>query len=584
MTQDGETRDTRHRTIYDVVLFGILMVLLFLPLLQAHVLHIPLKPLNGMTIETEKPEFDLETYQSGDYAKQEEAYLSQHFGFREPVIRLYNQYLWWCYRKTYAKDVVAGKKGWLYIPESVRDYYGEELLRWHPSMEEAQQSFDLEAKHLDWVRSILKENGVELMAFMAPEKGVLYSEYLPERECDDTIFNACKYFERKFVESGFPCIEMTRWFEQMKDIVDYSLIPQTGAHWLFPSVYATDSLLRYMETLNGWNLPKIQIGELHESDNHGADNDLEQLLNLSLPIWHRFGFSPTAEVNIERDSTTVKPRVLFIGNSFMWGITNHVPMRKVFDNVEFWYYFSTAYYGDSLQETIPVAQLNLLEKLLDFDYIVWFTTGNQMCKGTNGFANAALLALCASDSLLRVTREHIADSLSIEGSVAEVFQQTQKILLAHPEIISGLRGNTLPTLRNDEIPYAKYIKDIRKDSAWMAALQVQGFLRSASMRFMLHAETDRIREGKPLYRDQQAEIQFGQRCQQEVKDLMEKMRNTPISMEKVTQKAEQKGKTIDKALEDDAQWLIRRKYKLDGCRLTDNPDAEIPLPPDFQSK
>ena len=114
----------RKKHIYDLVLFSILMVLLFLPLLQAHVLHIPLKPLNGVTVETEQPKFNLVSYRSGDYAKQEEAYVGEHFGFREPVIRLYNQYLWSCYRKTYAHDVVAGKQGWLYTPESVSDYYG----------------------------------------------------------------------------------------------------------------------------------------------------------------------------------------------------------------------------------------------------------------------------------------------------------------------------------------------------------------------------------------------------------------------------------------------------------------------------
>ena len=569
---------------YGKTLTIILMVLLFLPMLQGWLNWIPLKPLNGVVIKTEKPDFNIETYQSGDYAKQAEAYLGQHFGFHEPIIRLYNQYLWSCYKKTYAHDVIAGKKGWLYIPESVRDYYGDELLRWQPSVEEAKHNFDREAKHLSWIRSILKENGVELMVFMAPEKGVLYSEYLPDKENNTTTFSAREYFEKKFIENDFPCIEMTRWFQQMKDTIDYPLIPQTGAHWLFPSVYATDSLLRYMETLNNWNLPKIQIGTLHESDNHGADNDLEQLLNLSLPIWHRFGFSPTAEVSVERDSTTVKPRVLFIGNSFMWGITEHVPMREVFDNVEFWYYFSTAYYGDSLQETLPVAKLILLEKLLDFDYIVWFTTGNQMCKGTNGFANAALLALCVSDSLMQATREHIADSLLLVGTPAEIYSEAQKILLAHPEIIPELRSNSLPIMRNDELRYAKYTKDIRKDSLWMEALKAQGFIRSATVKQILHAEADHIREGRPLYRKQQAEIQFGHRCLQEVKDLMEKMRNTPVSMEKVARKAEQKGKTLDEALEDDAQWLIRQKYKLDGCRLANDPDAQIPLPPDFQLK
>ena len=109
MTRDGGTRDTRRRTKYDFVLFGILMVLLFLPMLQRHLLHIPLKPLNGATIETEKPEFNLASYRSGDYAKQEEAYVGEHFGFREPVIRIYNQYLWDFYKKTYALLFHNGK-------------------------------------------------------------------------------------------------------------------------------------------------------------------------------------------------------------------------------------------------------------------------------------------------------------------------------------------------------------------------------------------------------------------------------------------------------------------------------------------
>ena len=86
----------KKKSTYGVVLFSILMVLLFLPMLQEHFQLIPLKPLYGVTIETRKPKFYLKTYRSGDYAKQEEAYLGEHFGFREPIIRLYNQYLWSC--------------------------------------------------------------------------------------------------------------------------------------------------------------------------------------------------------------------------------------------------------------------------------------------------------------------------------------------------------------------------------------------------------------------------------------------------------------------------------------------------------
>ena len=573
---------------YDIVLFTILMVLLFLPMLQAHVLHIPLKPLNGVTIETEKPNFELESYRSGDYAKQEEAYVGEHFGFREPVIRLYNQYLWDFYKKTYAHDVVAGKRGWLYTTESVSDYYGTELLRWQPSVKEAKHNFDREIRYMNRVRAILKENDVELLAFIAPEKSFLYPEYLPDSERDTTTFNACDYFLEKFKATGFPCIDMTGWFQQMKDTVSYPLIPQTGGHWVFPAVYAADSLFRFMGDLKGIELPKLKIGELHESDNHGADNDLEQLLNLSLPIRKRQGYSPTAEVRVECEPNSVKPKVLFVGNSFMWGITNQVPMREVFDNVEFWYYFSTAYTGDPLTPSGNVVNLNLLEKLLDFDYIVWFTTGNQLNKGTNGFANSAILTLGVDDSIRKEYISFISDTLHRDAinrvsTDTLLLQEAIAILHNHPEIIPELNAETL-TSQNSNIPYAKVTKDIRKDSAWMAALEAQAFLRSATMDQMLHAEVDRINAGKPLYKEQLAEIHYSLQCQQEAQELMAKIPNNEQWMLVIKEHAEKYSKTMDDAIEDAAIWFIKEKTGLDHCRLTDDPDTVIPIPKDFQLK
>ena len=572
----------RKKYIYDLVLFTILMVLLFLPMLQAHVLLIPLKPLNGVTIETEKPDFNLEAYRSGDYAKQEEAYLGEHFGFREPVIRLYNQYLWSCYKKTYAHDVMAGKQGWLYTPESVSDYYGTELLNWQPSVEEAKSTFEREVKYMCRARDILKENDVELLAFIAPEKSFVYPEYLPEGRHDTTTFNACATFLHRFQENGFPCIDMTSWFALMKDTVPYPLIPQTGAHWVFPAVYAADSLFRFMGDLKGIELPKLKIGKLHESNNHGTDNELERLLNLSLPIRKRNGYSPTAEVTAEGGPNSVKPKVLFVGNSYMWGMANRVPMREVFSDMEFWYYFSTAYSGEHLTDTQPVVDLNLLEKLLDFDYIVWFTTGNQLNKGTNGFANSVILTLGVDDSIRQAYIDRIADTLCRDAinrvstdSISR--KEAIAILHKHPEIIPELNAETLTT-QNRNIPYAKVIKDIRKDSTWMAALEAQAFLRSANMNQMLHAEVDRIKADKPLYKDQTAEIQFARQCLEEVRGRIERIPDNAELLEHIRKDAEKRHKPMDKAIEDAAIWITREKYGLDHCRLIDDPDAEIPIP------
>ena len=212
----------KRKPTYNQILFILLMVLGFLPMLQGWLQIIPFHPLNGVVEEVEKPIIERDAYVSGDYAKQAEAYASQHVGFREPFIRFYNQYLWSFYRKTYANDVVAGKKGWLYYPSSVRDYYGQELLRWHPSVEAAREKFDREVKYLNWIRSVLQENGVEFLVFMAPEKSFLYPEYLPDDAFDTTTvsFNACDYFAQRLEETGFPHIEMTRWFQKMKDATE----------------------------------------------------------------------------------------------------------------------------------------------------------------------------------------------------------------------------------------------------------------------------------------------------------------------------------------------------------------------------
>ena len=118
----------------------------------------------------------------------------------------------------------------------------------------------------------------------------------------------------------------------------------------------------------------------------------------------------------------------------------------------------------------------------------------------------------------------------------------------------------------------------------MVALEAQAFLRTATINQMLHAEADRVIQGKPLYREQQAEVLFAWRCQQEVEELLPKMLSDSMTMEIVDKQAIEQEKTLEKSLRDNAEWLIRHKYSLETCELLGNPDAEIPLPPDYKLK
>ena len=112
----------------------------------------------------------------------------------------------------------------------------------------------------------------------------------------------------------------------------------------------------------------------------------------------------------------------------------------------------------------------------------------------------------------------------------------------------------------------------------MAALEAQAFLRGANMNQMLHAEVDRIKAGKPLYKDQTNEIQFARQCQEEVRGRIERIPNNAELMEHIRKDAEKRHKPMEKAIEDAAIWLVREKYGLDRYLLIDDPDAEIPIP------
>jgi hypothetical protein len=205
-----------------------------------------------------------------------------------------------------------------------------------------------------------------------------------------------------------------------------------------------------------------------------------------------------------------------------------------------------------------------------------------MNKGTMGFANSAILTLGVDDSIRMAYIDRLADTICRDGvhtvSTNDSIRRREAITLLqnHPELIPELAAENLTT-QNCNIPYAKVIKDIRKDSTWMAALEAQAFLRTATMDQMLHAEVDRFKAGKPLYKDQAAEIRFARQCQEEVRWRVERIPNNEKLMESIREKAEKHNKTLDKAIEDDAIWLVRQKYGLDHCRLDDDPDAQIPV-------
>lgn len=439
---------------YDGLLFAILMVLLFMPIIQEWTKPFKFKPLIGVIKPTPKPVLTLESYRENNFPKQAEKHLSENFGMREPVIRFYNQYLYDFYRKSTNETVVVGKDHWVYYKNNVNDYYGTEMSHWFDSNEEAKEAFDTEARLMWKLRGVLKEYGVDFMVFMAPEKSFVYPEHLPRGDFDTSSINARDYYASQFDAYGFPYIEMTKWFIDIKaaDTLSYPVFPQTGMHWNFSSVYAMDSLLRFMGDLKNRTLPKLRIGAFHKNSittEHG-DHDLEYLANLARPIPTQANQHYEADVDVVTDENTWHPNVLFVGSSFLERMYYFVPFDSLFSYSEYWYYNSTVRYGKHYGKTMPLYEKDVLKTLLESDYVVWQADGGQMYEASFGFVELALMYLCFSDETIYLRHKHLMDSLGISS------HQARDTMLKHFETcFPEIAGDGIPTIRNPRISIIK---------------------------------------------------------------------------------------------------------------------------------
>lgn len=542
------------------ILFVLTAVLLFVSAIQKETRLFTFKPLTGVSFLTSRPELGFESYRTGEYQSQSESYIKENFGFREPLIRFYNQFQFDAFRKIYNKDIVVGKDGWLYFIQHANEYYGTEIYRWYDSNEEACAQFDREAQRMWKLRGILKDYNVDFMVFMAPQKGFVYPEHLPDREKDTTTVSAREYYSARFDEYGFPYIEMTKWFQEIKeaDTLPYSLFPQTGAHWDFSAAFATDSLMRFMGDLKGVKLPELQFGPLRESNEETkhTDYDIENLANLMRPLPHPYDRLLDAEVTYTVDSTTTMASAIFVGTSFLMRMYHFVPFSEIFPNSQYWYYNSTVYYGNEYKKMTFVHQLDILSELLSTDYVVWFTEGDQMLKASFGFVESALLSLCYSEDYLEQRRWKLMDSLDVS------YARANELLHRDPEIyLPALAGDSIPTARNPRIPEVLAIKEIKNDPNWLVILRCQATQQHLPLNDILKMEAQNMLNDRPLMRDNTAVISREDYIECLVTEMVEEIRGKPDLMAQIKEKAEKYDRPLDEQVEADARWIVNDKIQ-----------------------
>ena len=406
------------------------MMLFLLPVVQKVKPFVQVQPLKGVYVHTEKPQFTFSSFVKGEWQKNADRYIKEHFGFHEHFIRLYNQCLWaiW-HRPADPSPVLVGKNDYLFEPSFVNEYYTGCFNEFYPDsipLCERPQIFRRRMSRLAKLQAILEEQGTHLFLALLPGKERIYPQYLPNprpRTGNHTSGTQPRAYDLyRNSRYDFRRIDLCHCFDSLNGHTPYLLFTKTGTHWSnIASTYAFDSVMRYMQTF-GPPIHPVTLGTPYYAPTREPDNDLYHLLNIMTPV--------PSDSNLYVDVTLTgtppgrNPSLVVIGDSFFWNILYNFPIQELFSDFRYWYYFSTIYYDPTHDK---VADIDLVDELLRTDYVMLSYCTVQLYDCGNGFINRALLELCYDPDEIQAVRDSIAadttSTLTIDQRIDQNLEQ-----------------------------------------------------------------------------------------------------------------------------------------------------------------
>jgi len=345
------------------ILFLLLLLFLVVPVIQSKFKFIKVTPLSGAINQPEKEYFSVKNWFSGNYQEKEEKYLNETFGFRNLFIRINNQVAFNLYNKAKANGVIIGKNNYLYEENYIKAYYGEDFI--------GIDSITHRMKRLKYLQDTLAKLNKTVIIVFAAGKGSFYPEYFPKKYIREKGKTNYEYHVRLAKELGLNYIDFNRYFIENKNISKYPLYPQYGIHWSYYGMcLATDSIIHYIEKIRNIDIPNLYWNGIELANAKESDYDIADGMNLIFKLKSFKMAYP--HVQIESDSSKIKPSVLVISDSFYWGIFN-LGISNAFSNSHFWFY-NQQIYPDSYQSPIETNQVNLRDEIAKHDIIILMAT------------------------------------------------------------------------------------------------------------------------------------------------------------------------------------------------------------------
>ena len=298
----------------------------------------PLKPLYGYIPVTEKPDFTIDNFASGNYQNCCEDYIRENFGFREFFIRTYNQAAYTCFGTITNENIKEGRNHELYLNMYLDDITGKTLKDHYSTVEEAKADAQRNAQETLRLIKALSHHNVKFLYVFAPSKTLVYPENMPKNYRDSiSDFSLQEYYIELFKENDIPHIDFLNYFRAIKDTVTYPLYPRTGSHWAESVIpFVADSIYRKIEEITDLKMPSVKVVDENITKHYsGPDSELEATMNLLFPL--NKPAIPRPIFTLTDTLGADKPNLLVVSDSY-FNQLRESPFVKAFNHWDNWLY------------------------------------------------------------------------------------------------------------------------------------------------------------------------------------------------------------------------------------------------------
>lgn len=340
-----------------------------LPLIRLTTGFPPDVPLAGVETPVAAPRWSWAGWWEGTLQSEFDDWWGRRIGLRGFLVRTANQFNYSLFRQVPYRGgtrVRLGANGFLFEQPYLTAY--------HTEGDRSEKELREISAHLRRLQDRLAADGVAFLLIIAPSKAEVYPEYLPPdadvagRPLRRSNYDKLIPFLRA---DGIHLVDGHELFLQWKREPGAPLLfSRGGTHWnQYGAARIVAVMLQRLRELTGKDLPQVRVtGAVTNRVVGPSDNDLGELLNLWTSRWLA---GPQVHPVLEIDRGRYLPDILFIGDSFVFTLTNLMDREGLYRRRNTYYYYNREYfYPEAPNAPLDKRRLDVLAEVRARDAVV----------------------------------------------------------------------------------------------------------------------------------------------------------------------------------------------------------------------